>query len=161
MDLADALAAIPRERTYLLDALHAAGAMERRLDEGELRRIARHVRIPEGEFWATYTSYPDFLGQHRQPPMVLVRLEKAEHVEAVHVGHVEVEHHRVDRLEREQLNRLQAGAGFEEAHLRQCGQGGAHHSPHHGRVVHDQDRLHQAGSQNPFRHPHGGGILTA
>ena len=48
-DPTDSLAALPRERTWLLPALRAAQHGERWLSPDTLDRIAAHLRVPKSE----------------------------------------------------------------------------------------------------------------
>ena len=60
MTLADALAQFPRERTWLLPALHAAQHAERWLSPASLEAIAAHLRVPKSEVWGVASHYPEF-----------------------------------------------------------------------------------------------------
>src|SRR3989442_14128757 len=60
MTLADALAPFPRERTWLLPALHAAQHAERWLSPATLDAVAAHLRVPRSEVWGVASHYPEF-----------------------------------------------------------------------------------------------------
>ncbi|HEY2996043.1 MAG TPA: NAD(P)H-dependent oxidoreductase subunit E, partial [Methylomirabilota bacterium] len=60
MTLADALAPFPRERTWLLPALHAAQHAERWLSPATLDAVAAHLRVPKSEVWGVASHYPEF-----------------------------------------------------------------------------------------------------
>ena len=59
MILADALAPFPRERTWLLPALHAAQHAERWLSPATLDAVAAHLRVPKSEVWGVASHYPE------------------------------------------------------------------------------------------------------
>src|SRR5438552_4262726 len=59
MTLADALAPFPRERTWLLPALHAAQHAERWLSPATLEAVAAHLRVPKSEVWGVASHYPE------------------------------------------------------------------------------------------------------
>jgi NADH:ubiquinone oxidoreductase subunit F (NADH-binding)/NADH:ubiquinone oxidoreductase subunit E len=58
--MAEALAAFPRERTWLLPALHAVQHALGHLPESALSRVAAHLRVPVSEVWGVATGYPEF-----------------------------------------------------------------------------------------------------
>jgi len=60
MTLAGALTHFPRERTWLLPALHAVQHAERWLSPASLEAIAEHLRVPKSEVWGVATHYPEF-----------------------------------------------------------------------------------------------------
>src|SRR5438128_2240064 len=60
MTLADALAQFPRERTWLLPALHAVQHAERWLSPASLEAVAAHLRVPKSEVWGVASHYPEF-----------------------------------------------------------------------------------------------------
>ena len=63
VDLSDSAApspAFPRERTWLLPALHAAQRTDGWLSPDALERIAAHLRVPKSEVWAVASHYPEF-----------------------------------------------------------------------------------------------------
>jgi NADH:ubiquinone oxidoreductase subunit F (NADH-binding)/NADH:ubiquinone oxidoreductase subunit E/(2Fe-2S) ferredoxin len=60
MTLAEALAQFPRERTWLLPALHAAQHAERWLSPASLEAVAAHLRVPKSEVWGVASHYPEF-----------------------------------------------------------------------------------------------------
>src|SRR5439155_1375087 len=60
MTLADALAQFPRERTWLLPALHALQHAERWLSPASLEAVAAHLRVPKSEVWGVASHYPEF-----------------------------------------------------------------------------------------------------
>ena len=67
VDLSDSPApspAFPRERTWLLPALHAAQRTEGWLSPDALERIAAHLRVPKSEVWAVASHYPEFRLAH-------------------------------------------------------------------------------------------------
>src|SRR5919201_2447546 len=59
MTLADALAQFPRERTWLLPALHAVQHAERWLSPEALEGVAAHLRVPRSEVWGVASHYPE------------------------------------------------------------------------------------------------------
>src|SRR5258705_1730111 len=59
MTLAEALAQFPRERTWLLPALHAAQHAERWLSPSALEAVAAHLRVPKSEVWGVASHYPE------------------------------------------------------------------------------------------------------
>jgi NADH:ubiquinone oxidoreductase subunit F (NADH-binding)/NADH:ubiquinone oxidoreductase subunit E len=59
-DLADVLAAFPRERSALLPALHAVQHALGWLPEAALAATAAHVRVPASEVYGVATHYPEF-----------------------------------------------------------------------------------------------------
>ena len=60
MTLAEALVQFPRERTWLLPALHAAQHAERWLSPASLETVAAHLRVPKSEVWGVASHYPEF-----------------------------------------------------------------------------------------------------
>jgi NADH:ubiquinone oxidoreductase subunit F (NADH-binding)/NADH:ubiquinone oxidoreductase subunit E len=60
MTLADVLTQFPRERTWLLPALHAAQHAERWLSPPALEAVAAHLRVPKSEVWGVASHYPEF-----------------------------------------------------------------------------------------------------
>jgi NADH:ubiquinone oxidoreductase subunit F (NADH-binding)/NADH:ubiquinone oxidoreductase subunit E len=60
MTVADALSHFPRERTWLLPALHAAQRAERWLSPDTLEAVAAHLRVPKSEVWGVASHYPEF-----------------------------------------------------------------------------------------------------
>src|SRR6267142_1298909 len=60
MTLAAALAQFPRERTWLLPALHAVQHAERWLSPASLEAVAAHLRVPKSEVWGVASHYPEF-----------------------------------------------------------------------------------------------------
>jgi len=55
-----ALARFPRERTWLLPALHAAQHADGWLSPERLGEVAAHLRVPVSEVWGVATHYPEF-----------------------------------------------------------------------------------------------------
>ena len=60
MALSDSLSRFPRERTWLLPALHAVQHAERWLSPESLERVAAHLRVPKSEVWGVASHYPEF-----------------------------------------------------------------------------------------------------
>jgi len=60
MALSDPLSPFPRERTWLLPALHAVQHAERWLSPAALERVAAHLRVPSSEVWGVASHYPEF-----------------------------------------------------------------------------------------------------
>jgi len=60
MTVADALSSFPRERTWLLPALHATQRAERWLSPEALEAVATHLRVPKSEVWGVASHYPEF-----------------------------------------------------------------------------------------------------
>jgi NADH:ubiquinone oxidoreductase subunit F (NADH-binding)/NADH:ubiquinone oxidoreductase subunit E len=60
MTVAEALSSFPRERTWLLPALHAAQRAERWLSPEALEAVAAHLRVPKSEVWGVASHYPEF-----------------------------------------------------------------------------------------------------
>ena len=60
MTPAEALAQFPRERTWLLPALHAVQHAERWLSPASLEAVAAHLRVPKSEVWGVASHYPEF-----------------------------------------------------------------------------------------------------
>jgi NADH:ubiquinone oxidoreductase subunit F (NADH-binding)/NADH:ubiquinone oxidoreductase subunit E len=54
------LARFPRERTWLLPALHALQHALGWLPESALREVAAHLRVPASEVWGVASHYPEF-----------------------------------------------------------------------------------------------------
>ena len=59
-DVRDTLARFPRERTWLLPALHELQHAERWLSPETLDAVAAHLRVPVSEVWGVATHYPEF-----------------------------------------------------------------------------------------------------
>ncbi|HUP36251.1 MAG TPA: NAD(P)H-dependent oxidoreductase subunit E [Candidatus Limnocylindria bacterium] len=57
---ADALSRFPRERTWLLPALHALQHRDRWLSPATLEEAADHLRVPKSEVYGVATHYPEF-----------------------------------------------------------------------------------------------------
>ncbi|MFI5326526.1 MAG: NAD(P)H-dependent oxidoreductase subunit E, partial [Candidatus Rokuibacteriota bacterium] len=57
---ADALSRFPRERTWLLPALHALQHRDRWLSPAALEEAADHLRVPKTEVYGVATHYPEF-----------------------------------------------------------------------------------------------------
>ena len=70
--IADALAAYPRERTWLLPALRDVQHAERWLSPDALDAVAAHLRVPASEVWGVATHYPEF--RLAEPGRKLVRV---------------------------------------------------------------------------------------
>jgi NADH-quinone oxidoreductase subunit F len=68
----DALSDFPRERTWLLPALHAAQRAEGWLSSDTLAAVAAHLRVPRSEVWGVASHYPEF--RLAQPGRRLVRV---------------------------------------------------------------------------------------
>src|SRR5205823_556386 len=68
VDIAGAIADCPRERTWLLPALHAVQEAVGYLPDMALAQVAAHLRVPVSEVWGVATGYPEFRlaprGQH-------------------------------------------------------------------------------------------------
>jgi NADH-quinone oxidoreductase subunit F len=63
VDLSDSVApspAFPRERTWLLPALHAAQRAQGWLSPDALEQIAAHLRVAKSEVWGVASHYPEF-----------------------------------------------------------------------------------------------------
>jgi len=56
----DLVAAFPRERTWLLPALHAVQEALGWLPEDALREVAAHLRVPASEVYGVASGYPEF-----------------------------------------------------------------------------------------------------
>ncbi|HYE91515.1 MAG TPA: NAD(P)H-dependent oxidoreductase subunit E, partial [Terriglobales bacterium] len=67
-----ALARFPRERTWLLPALHAVQHADGWLSPERLDEVAAHLRVPVSEVWGVATHYPEF--RLAQPGRRLVRV---------------------------------------------------------------------------------------
>jgi NADH:ubiquinone oxidoreductase subunit F (NADH-binding)/NADH:ubiquinone oxidoreductase subunit E len=59
-DRGEILARFPRERTWLLPALHAIQHEERWISTEALADVADHLRVPRSEAYAVATHYPEF-----------------------------------------------------------------------------------------------------
>jgi formate dehydrogenase iron-sulfur subunit len=59
-DALDVLGAFPRERTWLLPALHALQHRDRWLSPEMLAAAADHLRVPRSEVYGVATHYPEF-----------------------------------------------------------------------------------------------------
>ncbi|HEY7514630.1 MAG TPA: NAD(P)H-dependent oxidoreductase subunit E, partial [Vicinamibacteria bacterium] len=59
-DPADVLSRFPRERTWLLPALHALQHRDRWLSLAALDEAADHLRVPRSEVYGVATHYPEF-----------------------------------------------------------------------------------------------------
>lgn len=70
--LAAALAVLPRERTYLLPALHAAQDLLGYLPEWALAQVGEHVRVPPSDLYGVASHYPEF--RLRAPGRHVLRL---------------------------------------------------------------------------------------
>ncbi|HKX06153.1 MAG TPA: NAD(P)H-dependent oxidoreductase subunit E, partial [Methylomirabilota bacterium] len=57
---ADVLSPFPRERTWLLPALHALQHRDRWLSPEALAAAADHLRVPRSEVYGVATHYPEF-----------------------------------------------------------------------------------------------------
>ncbi len=57
---ADVLSRFPRERTWLLPALHALQHRDRWLSPAALEEAAEHLRVPKSEVYGVATHYPEF-----------------------------------------------------------------------------------------------------
>ena len=57
---ADALSRFPRERTWLLPALHALQHRDRWISPAALEEAADHLRVPKSEAYGVATHYPEF-----------------------------------------------------------------------------------------------------
>jgi formate dehydrogenase iron-sulfur subunit len=57
---ADALSRFPRDRTWLLPALHALQHRDRWLSAPALEEAADHLRVPKSEVYGVATHYPEF-----------------------------------------------------------------------------------------------------
>src|SRR5262245_36997174 len=58
--IGDALVRFPRERTWLLPALHAAQERLGYLPEAALAEVAAHLRVPLSGLWVVASGYPEF-----------------------------------------------------------------------------------------------------
>ncbi|HET8529633.1 MAG TPA: NAD(P)H-dependent oxidoreductase subunit E, partial [Methylomirabilota bacterium] len=56
----DVLSRFPRERTWLLPALHALQHRDRWLSPAALEEAADHLRVPKSEVYGVATHYPEF-----------------------------------------------------------------------------------------------------
>ena len=59
-ELDQALAALPRERTQTLPALHLLHQIEGYLSAAGMERVAAWVHAPKSELYAVATSYSEF-----------------------------------------------------------------------------------------------------
>src|SRR3989442_6465696 len=59
-DLANVLSPFPRERTWLLPALHAVQETLGHLPDDALERVAAHLRVPASEVHGVASGYPEF-----------------------------------------------------------------------------------------------------
>jgi NADH:ubiquinone oxidoreductase subunit F (NADH-binding)/NADH:ubiquinone oxidoreductase subunit E len=59
-EAADVLSRFPRERTWLLPALHALQHRDRWLSAPALEEAADHLRVPKSEVYGVATHYPEF-----------------------------------------------------------------------------------------------------
>jgi len=69
---ADVLSRFPRERTWLLPALHALQHRDRWLSASALEEAADHLRVPKSEVYGVATHYPEF--RLTQPGRRVVRV---------------------------------------------------------------------------------------
>src|SRR6266849_9308972 len=69
---ADVLSRFPRERTWLLPALHALQHRDRWLSPAVLEEAADHLRVPRSEVYGVATHYPEF--RLRRPGRRVVRV---------------------------------------------------------------------------------------
>ena len=69
---ADVLSRFPRERTWLLPALHALQHRDRWLSPTVLEEAADHLRVPRSEVYGVATHYPEF--RLAQPGRRVVRV---------------------------------------------------------------------------------------
>ena len=69
---ADVLSRFPRERTWLLPALHALQHRDRWLSPAALEEAADHLRVPKSEVYGVATHYPEF--RLAQPGRRVVRV---------------------------------------------------------------------------------------
>jgi NADH:ubiquinone oxidoreductase subunit F (NADH-binding)/NADH:ubiquinone oxidoreductase subunit E len=60
MTARDALQLFPRERTWLLPALHAVQHADRWLSPQSLDAVAAHLRVAKSEVWGVASHYPEF-----------------------------------------------------------------------------------------------------
>jgi NADH-quinone oxidoreductase subunit F len=60
MELPESLSQFPRERTWLLPALHAVQQAAGWLSPESLERVAAHLRVPKSEVWGVASHYPEF-----------------------------------------------------------------------------------------------------
>jgi NADH:ubiquinone oxidoreductase subunit F (NADH-binding)/NADH:ubiquinone oxidoreductase subunit E len=59
-DLQERIHAFPRERTYLLPALHAVQSLHGWLPPEALELVGAHLRVPKSEVFGIASSFPDF-----------------------------------------------------------------------------------------------------
>jgi NADH:ubiquinone oxidoreductase subunit E len=71
-DPTGALSRFPRERTWLLPALHALQHRDRWLSPAALEEAAVHLRVPTSEVYGVATHYPEF--RLTQPGRRVVRV---------------------------------------------------------------------------------------
>ncbi len=71
-DPTDTLTRFPRERTWLLPALHALQHRDRWLSPAALEEAADHLRVPKSEVYGVATHYPEF--RLNQPGRRVVRV---------------------------------------------------------------------------------------
>ncbi|HMH78382.1 MAG TPA: NAD(P)H-dependent oxidoreductase subunit E [Candidatus Udaeobacter sp.] len=71
-EAADVLSRFPRERTWLLPALHALQHRDRWLSASALEEAADHLRVPKSEVYGVATHYPEF--RLTQPGRRVVRV---------------------------------------------------------------------------------------
>ena len=71
-DWGDVLSRFPRERTWLLPALHALQHRDRWLSPEALIAAAEHLRVPRSEVYGVATHYPEF--RLKQPGRRVVRV---------------------------------------------------------------------------------------
>jgi NADH:ubiquinone oxidoreductase subunit F (NADH-binding)/NADH:ubiquinone oxidoreductase subunit E len=71
-DSGDVLSRFPRERTWLLPALHALQHRDRWLSPEALVAAAEHLRVPRSEVYGVATHYPEF--RLKQPGRRVVRV---------------------------------------------------------------------------------------
>ncbi|MGH7365390.1 MAG: NAD(P)H-dependent oxidoreductase subunit E [Candidatus Rokuibacteriota bacterium] len=69
---ADVLSRFPRERTWLLPALHALQHRDRWLSAAGLEEVADHLRVPRSDVYGVATHYPEF--RLAQPGRRVVRV---------------------------------------------------------------------------------------
>jgi len=69
---ADVLSRFPRDRTWLLPALHALQHRDRWLSAAALEEAADHLRVPKSEVYGVATHYPEF--RLTQPGRRVVRV---------------------------------------------------------------------------------------
>ncbi len=72
VDVAPTLGSFPRERTWLLPALHAVHEAVGFLSDSALAAVAAHLRVPASEVYGVATGYPEFRLAARPPGHVRV-----------------------------------------------------------------------------------------